>query len=58
MKTGALRTNDVESDEITDFNREFLFTSGTGELRARGIREKITLPPGAAKTLQALCSKR
>ena len=44
MKTGALRTNDVESDEIADFNRYFLFTSGTGQLRAKGIRERITLP--------------
>lgn len=44
MKTGALRTNDVESDEIADFNRDFLFTSGTGQLRAKGIRERITLP--------------
>lgn len=44
MKTGALRTNDVESDETTEFNREFLFTSGSRQLRARGIRERIAIP--------------
>lgn len=49
MKTGALRTNDVDSDEITDFDREFLFTSGSGELRARGIRERITIPAHGAE---------
>lgn len=58
MKTGALRTNDVDSDEITDFDREFLFTSGSGELRARGIRERITIPPMAPKTREALCRRR
>ena len=53
MKTGALRTNDVESDEIADFNRDFLFTSGTGQLRAKGIRERITLPARGGEDMES-----
>jgi len=53
MKTGALRTNDVDSDDVSDFTKEFLFTSGSGQLRAKGIRERISIPARGGESAQS-----